>query len=196
MRTQPLNWQRGFTLVELTVVLVLLSIMVVMILPDMRGTFEDELLRSSSRKVLRALQLASSQSMALQHRHRFRLDPAQGRFWVERLATQNEEHSGFVPLTDLPGCEGAVDPRVTMILRSPEGGTPSFLPDPEIPEPSGDPGLAGQNAGDGGILFYPDGTAQGREIVLRDRSGFSLVLHINPTTGRVQLFNPKRPLRP
>ena len=34
--------------------------------------------------------------------------------------------------------------------------------------------------------FYPDGTADAREIQLEDRDGFRLVLRINPTTARVQ----------
>ena len=37
------------------------------------------------------------------------------------------------------------------------------------------------------IVFYPDGTADRREIVLRDSESAELVLRINPVTGRVRI---------
>jgi len=41
---------------------------------------------------------------------------------------------------------------------------------------------------DDGITFYPDGTADASEIVLRDRDGFRLALRINPVTARVRII--------
>ena len=38
------------------------------------------------------------------------------------------------------------------------------------------------------IFFYPDGTADASEIVLRDRDGFRLALRINPVTARVRII--------
>jgi hypothetical protein len=38
-----------------------------------------------------------------------------------------------------------------------------------------------------GILFNPDGTADAREIRLRDRDGFRLGLRINPVTARIHI---------
>lgn len=45
---------------------------------------------------------------------------------------------------------------------------------------------------DQSIVFYPDGTADAREIQLEDRDGFRLVLRINPTTARVQIMELER----
>ena len=41
---------------------------------------------------------------------------------------------------------------------------------------------------DDGITFYPDGTAEASEILLRDRDGFRLALRINPITARVRII--------
>ena len=43
-----------------------------------------------------------------------------------------------------------------------------------------------QNSDDS-IAFYPDGTADAEEIILRDREGFRLVLRINPITARIRI---------
>src|SRR6516162_8771785 len=44
----------GFTLVELMVVIVLIGILSAMILPNMKGTYGDALLRSTSRELVNA----------------------------------------------------------------------------------------------------------------------------------------------
>ena len=38
------------------------------------------------------------------------------------------------------------------------------------------------------IRFFPDGTATGREITLRDRLGVELRFQINPITSRIQML--------
>ena len=42
------------------------------------------------------------------------------------------------------------------------------------------------------ISFYPDGTADDREIELRDPDGYGLALRVNPVTSRVQLIELER----
>jgi hypothetical protein len=34
------------------------------------------------------------------------------------------------------------------------------------------------------VEFYPDGTSEPKEILLRDREGYGLSLRINPATAR------------
>ena len=46
----------------------------------------------------------------------------------------------------------------------------------------------GQSPMDGvAIAFYPDGTADAGDFILRDADGFRLALHINPITARVHV---------
>ena len=42
------------------------------------------------------------------------------------------------------------------------------------------------------ISFYPDGTADAGDILLRDREGFRLLLQINPVTARVHVVEMER----
>ena len=43
------------------------------------------------------------------------------------------------------------------------------------------------------VTFYPDGTADARQIELTDRDGFRLALRINPVTSRVQVTAMEHP---
>jgi len=38
------------------------------------------------------------------------------------------------------------------------------------------------------VNFYPDGTADSVEVVLRDEAGFGLRLRIDPITARVEIL--------
>src|SRR6266446_1993484 len=62
----------GFTLMEIMVVLVLLAIMAAVIIPEMKGSFEDALLRSNARKLADVFNLAYSRAVSLNQLHRVR----------------------------------------------------------------------------------------------------------------------------
>jgi type II secretion system protein H len=164
--------RNAFTLVELMVVVVLIGIMTAMILPELRGTYEDALLRSTSRELVNAFGLAYSRAVSFNQPHRVRIEPATGQYYVEqRVRDQGREE--FVPLRDVSGGEGKLDTRVSIRFRS---GDENIS---EEPEPT--------------ITFYPDGTADAREVLLQDRQGFRLALRVNPTTARVRVVEVARP---
>lgn len=175
----------AFTLIELMVVLVLMAILAALIVPEMKGTFEEERLRAAIRELMRACRLASSQSVALHQRHRVRIDPRAGRFVVERWAAPSDGDPGFRPLPDLPGSAGRFDRRLQVEIR-PAAGDAFLIPDPEIPPGDDDAVREGRFSSDA-ILFFPDGRAQSREVWLKDRQGFEWVLRIHPVNGRVQI---------
>lgn len=174
----------AFTLIELMVVCVLIAILTAMILPEMRGTYNDALLRGTGRKLVNAFSLAYSRAVSLNQLTRVRIDTRTGRFFVERRTRENGQQL-FAPLRDMPGGEGELDSRISIEIRNPiqDASTPSgqaattdaLLMDSSGPQPID------------AISFYPDGTADGREVVLRDRDGFRLALRINPITARVQI---------
>lgn len=174
----------GFTLIELTVVLVLMAIMAALILPEMKGTFEGERLRASSRQLWHALHLAYSQTVTLNKPHHLRLETSSGRYQVERFGERDHSGTGWMPLTGLPECQGVLDPLIRAEIR-PASEAPAFDLDLNAPvarienSSSGSPDT---------IAFFPDGTADAREIVLRDRGGFSQILRVNPVTARVKLI--------
>ncbi len=175
----------GFTLIELMVVIVLIAVMTAMILPEMKGTFEAALLRSTARKLTDVFSLANSQAISLNQLHRVRLDRKQGRYYIERVARNGGRGRGFTPALEIPGGEGVLDTRLTIELRK-AAEDPS---DPTLPGRA-----AGSDAGssDDTICFYADGTADAQEIRLRDREGFQLALRINPITARVRITELER----
>lgn len=177
----------GFTLIELMVVLVLIGIMTALIIPEMKGTYEEALLRSTARKLVSVFNLANSRAIALHQLHHVRLDRKDGRYSVER--TVQERGRGLIPLRGVPGGEGGIDTRISIEIRKP-GEDPADAPGPEAPFASRDD-LPGRNSEET-VAFYPDGTADAVEILLRDRDGFRLALRINPTTARVDIVELER----
>jgi type II secretion system protein H len=184
---------RGFSLVELMVVVVIMAVMAALIVPAMRGTMEAERLRGAGRQILQSLHLAYSQSITQRQPHRWHFDPGSGRYQVERPDRTGSAPSPFVPVMGLPQSQGLLDRRITVEIRPAttmavfdldrnQPATPAFET-----SPSDDP-----NA----VAFFPDGTAQAREIVLRDQDGFEQILRVNPITAQVTLIATRREVRP
>ena len=181
--------KRAFTLIELMVVVVLIGIMTALIVPEMKGTYEEALLRSSSRELVNVLSLASSRAVSINQLHRVRLDSHSGRYLVGRRASGGETGVHFVPLRDVPGCEGKIDARISMTFQK-SGEEISEPAEPHGTVDSGD-AIQAENRDDA-ITFYADGTADACEILLQDRDGFRLALRINPATARVRVVELER----
>jgi general secretion pathway protein H len=147
----------GFSLIELIVVVMLIGVMVGLIVPHMRGTYEDVLLRATGRKLADAARLAHSQAITVNAAHRVRIDLASHRYAVERAHRDPDHGPAFVPLRHVPGSEGTFHDRISIEIR------------------------------DSAIVFYPDGTADPTEIRIRDQEGFGLALRISPVTSRVRI---------
>jgi type II secretion system protein H len=183
--------RRAFTLVELTIVILLIAIMSAAIIPAMRGTYQDALLRSSSRDLINTFGIAYSRAVSLNQLHRVRIDTQSGRYLVERQESGARQEE-FVPLEDVPGCKGTLDSRITVRVHQAgenEGGGEAASAERLPASDSG--GTSGAEPGEM-ISFNPDGTADGVTVELRDRDGFGLALKINPTTARVTLADLKR----
>lgn len=172
----------GFTLIELMVVIVLIAITTALIIPEMKGTFEDALLRSTARKLVDVCSLANSQAITVNQLHRVRLDKINGRYFVERARHEGEAGSGLVREREITGGKGNIDTRITIEIRKPAEDSPEASASPD----------AKDRKADDTISFYADGTADAQEILLRDRQGFRLALRINPITARVHIIELER----
>ena len=183
MRPMPFsrNDRRAFTLIELMTVIVIIGIMTAMIIPEMRGTFEDALLRSTSRDLVSIFELASSRAISLNQVHRVRLDTVRRKYLVERCVHTGAREE-FAPLKDVSGCAGELDQRIAIEIRRPSE---------ETAESNGATTLQNQSPPDA-ISFYPDGTADAALIQLHDRSGFRFELRLNPITARVHVLELQR----
>jgi type II secretion system protein H len=190
MRPSPTsnNYRQAFTLIELTVVILLIAIVSAAIIPAMRGTYQDALLRSTSRELVNSFGIAYSRAVSLNQLHRVRIDAATGRYLVERrdpAATAEE----FAPVRDIPGCAGTLDARISIKIHK-QSDEPSDASQPPATPTTGEEPAASMP--DSTVSFYPDGTADSAELELRDREGFRLELRINPTTARVHIVELKR----
>jgi type II secretion system protein H len=171
----------GFTLIEIMVVIALIGILTAMIIPEMKGTYEDALLRSTGREFMNACGLAHSRAVSFNQPHRLRIETATGKYAVEKRI---REAGGelYVPVRDVPGCEGTLDTRIKFEFHRPD----------EIPgaEPMSEPAPAGREptpVAETYLNFNGDGTADSVEVTLQDREGFRLALRLNPTTARVRV---------
>jgi type II secretion system protein H len=176
----------GFTLVELLVVVVIVSIMSVAIIGEMRGTFQDALLRSASRELAGACNLASSRAISVNRPHRIRLDDVAHRWFLERSRRGGTD---FYPARDVPANSGALDSRIAIHIFEPGVNSP----DDAGGAPSGSQDAFPSAGADEAVTFYADGTADTRQIELADRDGFHLALRINPVTSRVQITAMEHP---
>ena len=187
------RFRRAFTLMEMMVVVLLIAVLTALIVPEMKGTFEDALLRSTSRKLLDAFALASSRAITLNQDCRVKLDLAAGRFVVERRVMVAGRES-FVPLKDVDGSEGKLDKRIAIQFTPAEELTPGD-DSQTAPAAPAEPvaGAATTDSADSAnsVAFYADGTADLAEIQLRDRSGYLLKLRLNPVTARAWIIEPK-----
>ena len=170
--------QRAFTLIELMIVIALIGIMTAMILPEMRGTYEDALLRSTSRELLEAFQLAHSRAVSFNQPHCVRVDPASGEYRVEKRVRSNGREE-FAALRDVIGSSGKLDTRIRIDFRPAGESFAEETPPSQQPlEPL-----------DQSITFFSDGTADAKEVLLVDRQGFRLLLQMNPTTSRARVVD-------
>jgi type II secretion system protein H len=195
---------QAFTLIELTVVIVLVGILSALIIPEMRGTYEDAILRSTSRQLMDAFHLAYSRAVSFNQPHRVRLDQGTHRYVVEKRVWENGRED-FLPLWDVPGGEGQLDARISIHMRTaPEDSSgPAPVEGMSGVGPSRNTAHQTETTGDSssitdrqgpiadGLAFYPDGTAEPAEVLLEDRQGFRLLLRINRITAQVRIVEPE-----
>jgi hypothetical protein len=166
------------------VVMVLIGVMTAMIIPEMKGSFQDALLRSTSRELVNVFGLAGSRAVSVNQVLQVRLDRKTGQYAIEKRVREGGRENHFVPALDIPGGKGKLDTRISIQINLPGEGPANAAEEsmPAVSEGAQLPAEA-QDA----IGFYPDGTADAREVVLRDSDGFRLGLRINPVTARVHI---------
>lgn len=169
------------------VVITIIGIMTALMIPEMKGSFQDALLRSTSRELINVFDLAYSRAVSLNQVRRVRLDESSGRYLVEKQVQENGQEN-FIPADDVPGNQGRLDSRIAVEFH------PAVEPSEE--NTSAATPVSGSSSGEATIAFYPDGTADAGAVLLRDRQGFRLLLEINPVTARVHVVEMEREVQP
>ena len=165
-------FQSAFTLVELMVVITVIAIVTGVMVLEMGGSYEDALLKSNARKLIDVCDAASNRAIAVHQAQILKIDAASGKFVVKAKAQEAEE-------SDAQVTEGELDKRIALMIRQPER-------EEEAEDVEGAP--VDDAAKSDVITFYPDGSADAREFLLRDRAGVELLLRMNPTTSRVRII--------
>jgi Tfp pilus assembly protein FimT len=162
------------------VVVTIIGVLTALIIPEMKGSYQDALLRSTSRDLINVFDLTYSRAVSLNQVRHVRLDEKDGRYRVEKRVLEGGRED-FVPVDDA-GCAGELNSKITMENHRTDEALDtgeSQATVPETSETAPDPGAA--------IAFYPDGTADPGVVELTDRDGFRLALKINPITARVEV---------
>jgi len=162
------------------VVVTIIGILTALIIPEMKGTYQDALLRSTSRDLINVFDLTYSRAVSLNQVRRVRLNEKEGRYMVDKQVWQDGKEE-FVPVDDA-GCSGELNSKITMAFHRGDE-TPATTEDQRSAPKADDQTPAPPAA----IAFYPDGTADPGVIELTDNDGFRLALKINPITARIHV---------
>jgi prepilin-type N-terminal cleavage/methylation domain-containing protein len=156
----------GFTLIELSLVLLIIAIVLALAIPRLRSTSRAEL-NKEGRRLTNTFRFLRSESVLSGRIYQLRYDLGRERYWV---TIGNPDGEGGAILQDT----GPLARSVT--LPSPIG-----ISDVVLPESVG-------KVMEGQVLtnFYPDGTID-RTVIHIDNGHDALTLWVNPLTGRLYL---------
>lgn len=188
--------ESAFTLVELTVVIVLVAILSALILPEMAGTYADAKLKSTARRLLALCSFASSQAVSYNQTQRIRFDQTTRQFRL--LAASRSDEGTKNRRSSTPGdieTQGQWDPSIRLRIQDAAGApSPDQTDTHDSPSARGSAKSPTSGTKEGNVLvFFADGTALARQVSLEDEGGFRLILDINALTSRVRIADTRRP---
>lgn len=144
-RFAPRVRQKGFTLLELIVVLVLLGIIAVLVAPGLGGSLENAKLKTASRELLAVLRVRRSEAIS------------QGRIITLRFA--GDESSYRVDGESVRLAEG-----LSVVYQAATGAVSQ-----------GEQGQTLPDTGNNRLVFYPDGSSSGALLALRLGEGLRYI---------------------
>ncbi|HYE33122.1 MAG TPA: type II secretion system protein [Methylomirabilota bacterium] len=179
-----LQRQSGFTLIELMVVLAILAIVTGAMVSEMRGTLEDAILRESARKIIDACDATNARAISTGRAHVLVFNIAQHKFAARPKGRSRRDEADSTAVQEIPAARGELDARITLSIQEP-GAIDSKSSEAEDPS---DEARSAKPESLEVITFFPDGTCEPREFLLRDRMGVQLALRINPITSHVRIL--------
>jgi type II secretion system protein H len=154
---------KGYTLIELAVVVAILGIMIALVAPRL-GELGEANLKRSARHLTGMIRFLHEESQAKKREYRLRFDIQDGRYWAESFKLISESAGEFQKTTSVIAGEGSLFGQTT--FRDIKAGS-----HPEEPY----------------ILFTPDGWVESTIIHLRDGSDRDFSLLVKPLTGNTEL---------
>ncbi len=154
---------KGFTLIELALVIIVLGIMIGIVIPSL-SEITDANLRRSARHLTGIIRYLRDQAEAKKTLYQLRFDLPNGHYWAEQLTQTSEHTAEFRKMPSVVSTEGEL-----------AGGT-TFV---DI--------KAGSHPDEPYILFTPDGWVEKAFIHLRDGNNKDFTLIVKPLTGATEL---------
>jgi type II secretion system protein H len=154
---------RGFTLIELAVVIVVLGIMVSLVVPTL-GELSGVNLKRSARHLTGMVRFLRDEAEAKKTVYRLRFDVPGGRYWAEALTLTADRTAEFKKVPSTIATEGSLS------------GNTTFRDVRAVSHPD-----------DPFVLFTPDGWVEKTFIHLRDGGGRDFTLIVRPLTGATEL---------
>lgn len=161
--------QRGFTLMELMIVVVIIAVMMAVILPSLRGVAENNRLRGSVRELMSLMKYARSEAVFNARTTEVFLDTEKRQYWLD-LRTPDPKTGKYNP-------KGK---RTTMERKRTLENDVWF----------GNVEAQNNNIIDGGIIaidFYPDGSASPSLITVKNTKEVNYTLEVLKSTGMIEM---------
>lgn len=141
------NFAGAFTLIELTLVILLISVLVGLSTPSFRGTFSNLQLKNSVSKISGLIDYAQEISVIQRKDHRLNFDFKEGSFWLTSCVLDDQEY-------DCQPLEG----KYAKVFKLP-GGVEFSGFDKDITN----------------LTFYPDGSSDEVEFKIKAGKDYSLL---------------------
>ena len=154
---------KGFTLIELVVVIVVLGVMVTLVIPAF-SEITGANLKRSARHLTGTIRFLRDEAEAKKTVFRLRFDVPNGHYWAEALKVLDDRTAEFVRPATAISTAGSL------------AGQTSFKDVRPMSHPD-----------DPYILFTPDGWVEKTFIHLRDGDGKDYTLIVKPLTGTTEL---------
>jgi len=160
--------ERGFTLIELALVLFVIGLVVAVTFPKLTGFGRGDL-KLSSRHLIRTVQLLVDRAEATKRLYRLNYDLEKQEYWATVLQSASGGEGEFVP----------VDPALLTRVTLPEPiriSDVTTLRQGKITE------------GEAYTQFYPNGWVERTLFHLTDQEKETVTLVVQPLTGRVKVL--------
>jgi prepilin-type N-terminal cleavage/methylation domain-containing protein len=155
----------GFTLIELTIVIVILGVMLSLIIPRL-GELGEANLKRSARHLSGMIRFLHDESLSKKDTYRLRFDISEGRYWTEKWTILNlsDKTAEYKRFSSEMAADGSLSGQTT-------------FRDVKVASHPDDPY----------IEFSPEGWVEHALIHLRDGEGRDFTLVVNPLTGNTEL---------
>ncbi len=154
---------KGFTLIELTIIIVILGVLLSLAIPRL-GEIGEANLKRSARHLTGMIRFLRDESQSRKMVYRLRFDAQGGRYWAEVMTLTSDQAVEWIRVQSEMGTEASLSGQTT-------------FRDVQV---SGHPD-------DPYIQFTPDGWVENAAIHLQDGAGRDFTLLVNPLMGSTEL---------